>query len=312
MVKDFQTYINEGLFDRSQSEFNIGKTSRGVEQVYIPKTKEELYKYIDLDIEQAKKDGTYPNIDLNNIDVSEFGKYDLEDLFNDNTYRQINPDISSWNIEYIPSRFFDGNKQMKEFTIPNSVTGIGKEAFANCSSLTTVTIPNSVTTINDFAFSHCGSLKSVTIPDGVTVMGYDAFHYCLGLTDINIETNNPNYCSVEGVLFSKDKMTLILYPAGRRGTYTIPNGVEVIGNSAFEWCSRLTSIVIPDSVTYIGWDAFANCTGLTSVTIPDSVTNIGYRAFQYCGGLKSVTIPKHCRIEKNSFPKNCKIIRKDD
>ena len=51
MIKDFNTYINEGLFDRNQSEFNIRKTDRGVEQVYIPKTKEDLYKYIDIDIE---------------------------------------------------------------------------------------------------------------------------------------------------------------------------------------------------------------------------------------------------------------------
>jgi hypothetical protein len=71
MIKDFQTYINEGLFDRNQSEFNIRKTDKGIEQIYIPKTKDELYMYIKLDIEQAKKDGTYPDVNLNNIDVSE-------------------------------------------------------------------------------------------------------------------------------------------------------------------------------------------------------------------------------------------------
>ena len=74
MIKDFQTYINEGLFDRNQSEFNIRKTDKGIEQVYIPKTENELCEYIKLDIEQAKKDGTYPNVNLNNIDVSEVKK----------------------------------------------------------------------------------------------------------------------------------------------------------------------------------------------------------------------------------------------
>ena len=73
MIKDFTTYINEGLFDRNQSEFTIRKTDRGVEQVYVPKTKEELYEYIYIAVEQAKKDGTYPNVDLNNINVSELG-----------------------------------------------------------------------------------------------------------------------------------------------------------------------------------------------------------------------------------------------
>ena len=113
MIKDFKTYINEGLFDRNQSEFNIRKTDNGVEQVYVPKTKEELHKYIELDIEQAKKDGTYPNVDLNNIDISEFGNDELKGLFSDNIY-MINPDISNWNIKYIPNRFFYSNKQIKE------------------------------------------------------------------------------------------------------------------------------------------------------------------------------------------------------
>jgi len=312
MIKDFTTYISEGLFDRNQSEFGIRKTNKGIEHVYIPNTKDDLRRYIELDIEQAKKDGTYPNVNLNNIDVSEFGKYDLEYLFCDNNYRQINPDISNWNIEYIPSKFFDGNKQMKEFTIPNSVTGIGKEAFRDCYGLTSVTIPNSVTTIKAFAFSHCGSLKSVMIPNSVTDIDSNVFFICNNLTAINVETNNPNYCSVEGVLFNKDKTTLIQYPVGKQGTYTIPDCVRIVGNGAFEWCSGLTSVTIPDSVTYIGCDTFAHCTSLTSVTIGNGVTNIRYNAFDRCNGLKSVTISKHCRIENNSFPKNCKVIRVDD
>ena len=289
MIKDFQTYINEGLFDRNQSEFAIRKTDKGIEQIYIPKTRDELRSYIDLDIEQAKKDGTYPNVNLNNIDVSEFGKYDLEYLFCYNMYKKINPDISNWNIEYIPSKFFSGNEQIKEFTIPNSITGIGKEAFSYCSNLTSVTIPNSVTSIEEFAFSNCGSLKSMTIPNSVTHIGLNVFFICKSLIAINVETNNPSYSSVEGVLFNKDKTTLIQYPEGKQGTYIIPDGVKTIGFSSFEWCSGLTSVTIPDSVTYIGWDAFENCKGL-----------------------KSVTIPKHCRIEKDSFPKNCKITRRDD
>ena len=105
MIKDFKTYINEGLFDRNQSEFVIIKTDKGIEQIYIPKTKEELYSYIDLDIEQAKKEGTYPNVNLNNIDVSELGDDDLNGLFSDKIY-MINPDISNWDIKSIPSNFF--------------------------------------------------------------------------------------------------------------------------------------------------------------------------------------------------------------
>ena len=77
---------------------------------------------------------------------------------------------------------------------------------------------------------------------------------------------------------------------------TITNGentytVTSIGNSAFSWCSDLTSVVIPDGVTSIGNSAFSYCSGLTSVTIPDSVTSIGNGAFSWCSDLTSVTIP---------------------
>ena len=163
MIKDFTTYISEGLFDRNQSEFNIRKTDRGVEQVYIPITKEELYKYIEIDIEQAKRDGTYPNVDLNNIDVSELGDYELTRLYTIRGWGQINPDISNWNIKYMPVNFFGGNEKIEEFTIPKGVKSIIKYDFSDCKSLKSVTIPNSVTSIGSVAFIGCDSLTSVTI-----------------------------------------------------------------------------------------------------------------------------------------------------
>ena len=176
-------------------------------------------------------------------------------------------------------------------TIPNSVTSIGEWAFADCTGLTSVTIPNSVTSIRDYAFYECSGLTSVTIsnsvtsigksafygtgltsvtiPNSVTSIGNYAFAECTGLTSINVASDNSNYCSVDGVLFNKDKTTLILiqYPGGKQGAYTIPNSVTSIGDFAFSGCSGLTSIEIPNSVTSIGGWAFLNCSGLTSVTI---------------------------------------------
>jgi len=176
-------------------------------------------------------------------------------------------------------------------TIGNSVRTIESNAFAYCTGLTSVTIPNSVTTIGGGVFAGCTGLTSVTIPNSVTTIGGGVFAGCTGLTSINVNPDNANFSSEYGVLFNKNKATLIKYPPGREGEYTIPNSVTTIGEQAFMDCTGLTSVTIPNSVTTIGEQAFNGCTGLTSVTIPNSVTTIGEWAFIGCTGLTSVTIP---------------------
>ncbi|MCX6878708.1 MAG: leucine-rich repeat domain-containing protein [Verrucomicrobia bacterium] len=148
-----------------------------------------------------------------------------------------------------------------------------------------------VTSIGSNAFSNCTGLTGVTIPAGVTSIGMSAFSNCTGLTQIQVDAGNPNYSSSDGVFFTKSKASLIVYPAGKVGPYTVPNSVTGIGSSAFYGCSGLTSVVIPNGVTSIGVNAFTNCTGLTGVTIPAGVTSIGMSAFFGCTGLTGVTIP---------------------
>ncbi len=176
--------------------------------------------------------------------------------------------------------------------IPDSVISIRDSAFSCCKSLTSITIPDSVTSIGDCAFSLCDSLTSITIPDSVEQIGTNPFTVCSALKSISVSPEHPYFATIDGVLFRKADKALISYPAGiSSSTYTIPQGITAIGDSAFYYCDSLTSVSIPDSVTSIGDNAFYFCESLTSVTIPDSVTAIGDSAFSYCDSLTSVSIP---------------------
>lgn len=198
----------------------------------------------------------------------------------------IEPGVTS-----IGSLAFYKCSNLTSITIPSGLTSIGEMAFFNCSALTSVTIPNGVISIGNFAFGSCTGLKSITIPSSVTSIENNIFQDCTGLTNITVDSSNPSFCSESGVLFNKDKTTLIYWPRGKTGSYTIPDGVTAIGDYAFYCNSKLTSVTIPSSVTSIGESAFQHCTGLTSITIPNSVTSIVNLAFWDCDSLTIVYIP---------------------
>ena len=105
--------------------------------------------------------------------------------------------------------------------------------FYNSDSLSKVNFPSTLTSIGDTAFRDCDGLLNVTIPAQLTSMGVAVFSDCKRLQNINVDAENPVYSSVGGVLFNKAQTRLICYPAGRIGSYTIPNGVTVIGYAAF-------------------------------------------------------------------------------
>ena len=152
-----------------------------------------------------------------------------------------------------------------------------------------------VTAIGEQAFSFCSSLTIISIPDSVAQIGENPFAACSSLKSISVSPEHPYFATIDGVLFRKADKTLISYPAGiSSSTYTIPQGITSIGDSAFSSCDSLTSVSIPDSVTSIGDSAFSYCYFLTSVSIPDSVEQIGTNPFAACFELKTISVsPEH-------------------
>ena len=205
------------------------------------------------------------------------------------------------------SPWYNYRSSIKSAVIGEGVTSIGNSAFSECSSLTSVTITESVTSMGQAAFSDCISLVSVVVPEGVTSIGNSAFNGCSSLVSITVDENNAKYSSDErGVLFNKDKTTLIRYPIGNTATsYEIPSSVTSIGGGAFSDCSSLTSVTIPEGVTSIGNSAFSGCSSLKLVTIPEGVISIGWSAFSGCSSLTSVTIPEGATSIGDSAFYNC-------
>lgn len=214
-------------------------------------------------------------------------------------------------VTSIGAHAFDGCSKLTSVTIPNSVTTIGEwaffrgfrlssvtigngvivigdYAFCTCSALTTVTIPNNVTIIGKEAFRDCSGLTSVTIGNGVTRMGNRVFNRCSGLTAITVDGGNSSYASEDGVLFNKDKTTLIQYPQAKSETsYVIPTNVTSIEKNAFEGCHNLTSVTMPNGLSRLDHNVFFDCSSLTSVTIGESISWIG-TSFVNCPQLTDV------------------------
>jgi len=176
-------------------------------------------------------------------------------------------------------------------SISYSVTSIGTYAFALSTGLTSVTFPTSVNSIGDGVFWGCTSIATISIPASVKKIGNYVFFGCLALTQIDADAANTNFSSVDGVLYNKDKSTLLVYPAGKPDvSYTIASTVDTIGSCAFGYCKNLTSITIPTSVVYITHAAFMQCNGLTTMFIPASVTYLNNNPFYDCAGMTTVTV----------------------
>lgn len=167
---------------------------------------------------------------------------------------------------------------LKEVSLPTTLLQIRNSAFRSCQQLSSILLPENLSMI-DGSFWECSSLQTIEIPASVTSLSSDSFVNCTNLTEIHVAEDNPNYCSVDGVVFSKDMAKLLTIPVNAPfTTYTVPDTVKVLCISSIRSCRNLTEIILPDSLTTISECTFMGCTSLSSITIPKNVQYI-YGAF---------------------------------
>ncbi len=163
-------------------------------------------------------------------------------------------------------------------TVPGRIralpVAVGEDAFENCSHVNCVIFPDNITSIPKNSFTGCNGLERVIIGKDVSSIKVSAFSGCSNLTGIQVSDLNPDYYSLNGVLYQSDEFGdyLLWYPQGRVGAYTIPDGIRGIGrfpydlsSDRFNGCPMLTSVTIPASVGILGMDDFRNCENLKSV-----------------------------------------------
>jgi len=264
------------------------------------------------------------------------------------------------NVFSIGGFAFKGCTALTGINLPKELNFIEYEAFKDCGQLTSINLPKELEYIYDGAFAGCGKLTEFTIdkdnpfftvvdgvlfdkamigivsypagkkgeytiPDGVFNVlrqtfdgcneitrlnipqsfignrGYTFYEYLKSprLTDITVNEHNPVYSSIDGVLFNKEGTVLLKYPQGRTNKeYTVPDGVIVIGNSAFCDCKYPENIILPESLEFIETDVFNGCEKLAALTLPMNLKYVGGGAFYGCSNLETITLSGNTKISQ--------------
>ena len=234
-----------------------------------------------------------PDDSANPVDSASTVSYDIEIPEKLGDIRVTGLGDYSFAVDADSDAGYPGNslcRNIHSVTIPESVTSIGKYAFARCSSLRSLKLGENIKTIGDHAFYYCIKLESVTIPQSVTFMGDRAFTGCAQLNSLTI---NDAAISIGDWTFDECyKLT----------TLSLGEKIKTIGDYAFYDCRILNNVTIPQSVTSIGDHAFGACYGMDSFTIKDATTSIGKYAFSDCQSLTTLSLGENITtIDDDAF-----------
>ena len=189
------------------------------------------------------------------------------------------------NVNYIDDICFEYCYSLSEINIPDNVERIGIATFENCKKLKKVDISSEskLKEIQGSAFYLCESLSSFYFPKEVESFSNNAFDKCNRLEAINVSENNPNFSSINGVVFDKSLKTLICCPISNSFSLEgLPASVEIIGHDSMSYNLKISSATIKEGVKEIEFMAFYGCHNLKNISLPLSITKIGSYAFGGC------------------------------
>ncbi len=211
-------------------------------------------------------------------------------------------------LSKIRDRAFKGCSNLVIMNVPSGVTYIGKEAFADNIRLSAVvfTADSRLETVGEFAFKNCSSIRRFEIPETVTSLNGSAFFGASGILQFNVGSGSASFVTKDGVLLNRPEAEIIAYPAGRAGSYSIPDGVTKIGDYSFAF-SKLPTIDL-DGVEAVGAYGFAY-SRLESLTVPDSVTSIGAASFTYNSYLTTLTLGKSLKTVTTGAFSDCPLLK---
>ena len=153
----------------------------------------------------------------------------------------------------------DSNIIIPEQLDNKKVVGIAEKCFANGigqSNIINVTIPETVKSIGDYAFHKISGLKKLVIPKSVESIGIHVLEESKTIEEIIVDEANPKYASDNGILVSKNKDTIIIYPSGRKDKeFRAKDSLKIIANYSFTGNKNLKKLYFPKSITDIGKEA---------------------------------------------------------
>lgn len=192
-----------------------------------------------------------------------------------------------------------------KYTVNEGVREIDADAFWGCAYLEQLELPEGIESIGHEAFGKCISLRDITIPKSVRKVGINPF---FGLKDIRIDSKSDALSCDGKAVYSDGGRTLVAFVSDDK-EFSVPEGVECIGEKAFSGKSRLQRISLPQTLRIIDDEAFFDCDGLLAVTVPERTEEIGDCAFGDCLSLRKVDFIGIPQKMKRTMLAGCENIR---